>query len=627
MPGIFGIIDREPGSTALASERLQIVRRMAAAMRYESAYVADIVSCPPLAVCAGRVGWPYESDAGAESPQHAILTTGEALADGSTVSVVEGGCHAVGCGAARLARTIQRHGIDGLKDVDGAVAGFWIDQRHSRCVLFNDRYGVERLFVHTRNGRFYFASEAKAILAVMASGAALDAMGLAEWLSAGCTIGARSLFKDIEVLDSGSALIFEAGRGPTRTRYFDRAALEQLPQLTPGQFVEEFADSLSTAVTASTPPSRAALSLTGGLDSRLVLACLDAAPNTVPCYTFGSMYRTTKDVSVASTIAARCRQSHQVLELGRGFLDQIDDYFHRAVYASDGYIGLPGSAELYLNGLARRVAPVRVTGNWGGELMRGVRAFKLREPKGGFTGSAIRQLLPEVAQTFARTSDWPPLSYTLFQQMPHQAYGRYAVERSQVQMRSPFLANGVVKALYQAPASARSSIELVRMVLARCPALIAVPTDTGRLGDSSRAVQQVRQAYRRLMVKGEYLTSHGAPDWMAALSSRVPILETAFLGRDKFHHFRYWMRHELSGFVRNALRRDDSGVLTDWFDMRRVGVMVEDHIAGRANYTDELDKLMTVAAMQRAMAGQMSQAVPAAVHPVNEVALQVPTPV
>ena len=87
------------------------------------------------------------------------------------------------------------------------------------------------------------------------------------------------------------------------------------------------------------------------------------------------------------------------------------------------------------------------------------------------------------------------------------------------------------------------------------------------------------------------------------------------------------MRHELSGFVRNALRRDDSGVLTEWFDMRRVDIMAEDHIAGRANYTDELDKVMTVAAMQRAMAAQMSQTVPAAVHRVNELALQVPTAV
>ena len=100
-------------------------------------------------------------------------------------------------------------------------------------MLFNDRYGVERLFVHTHNGRCYFASEAKAILAVAPQGRRWMPMGLAEWLSAGCTIGARSLFKDVEVLDGGSALIFDAGREPARTRYFDRAALEQLPQLTP----------------------------------------------------------------------------------------------------------------------------------------------------------------------------------------------------------------------------------------------------------------------------------------------------------------------------------------------------------------------------------------------------------
>lgn len=629
MPGIFGVIDRQPGLTALASERLEITRRMAAAMRYEAEYVTDIVSATPLGACAGRVGWPYPrptSRSAARSCSSALLTTGDVVMNTKSSRTNDDDCHAIGLGAADLAQEIRHDGMQALRDMEGACAGFFMNQQDGQCVLFNDRYGVERLFLHTKNDRVYFSSEAKAILAIAPSASSPDLVGLTEWLSSGCTLGGRSLFQDVEVVTGGTALVFKAGQAPRPTRFFDRAQLEQLPSLTENQFVDEFTDSLGAAANAAINRSpQAALSLTGGLDSRLVLASLDAAPQSVPCYTFGSMYRQTMDAAVASVIAAQCQQPHRVLKLDQCFLTGIDEYFRRGVYVSDGYLGLAGSAELYLNRLARQVAPARVTGNWGGELMRGVRAFKCREPKGDFIRSPIRALLPEVAESFARTSQCHPLTYTLFHQMPHQGFGRYAVERSQVQMRSPFLANNVVKTLYQSPAATRSSIEVVLRVLARRPGLIAVPTDTGRLGHSSAPVQLFLQAYRRMMVKAEYMTSHGAPDWMAGLSARVPSLETSFLGRDKFQHFRHWTRHELAGFVRETLRRDDVGVLTDCFDMRRVSLMVEEHIAGRANYTDELDKVMTVAMLHRTVDSGTPLSSPTG-HPHQEIALEMRAP-
>ena len=64
---------------------------------------------------------------------------------------------------------------------------------------------------------------------------------------------------------------------------------------------------------------------------------------------------------------------------------------------------------------------------------------------------------------------------------------------------------------------------------------------------------------RRAVVKAEYLTSHGAPDWLAKVSSSLPapMLETRFLGVDKFHHFRFWTRRQLAGLVRDTLSGPD----------------------------------------------------------------------
>ena len=194
------------------------------------------------------------------------------------------------------------------------------------------------------------------------------------------------------------------------------------------------------------------------------------------------------------------------------------------------------------------------------------------------------------------------MSFTLFRQVPHQAYGRNAIERSQVVVRSPFLSNDVVECLYRAPASARGSMDAALNVLRFRPALASIPTDAGRLGAGPAAVRLLRRGYRRALIKSEYLIGHGAPDWCAAMLTRVPFVEAQFVGRDKFQHFRRWLRNELAGFVRGVLLDGDRDRLTPWFDTRRVTTMVEDHLAGRANYTDEIDKLVTVSIMSHQFA-------------------------
>ena len=106
----------------------------------------------------------------------------------------------------------------------------------------------------------------------------------------------------------------------------------------------------------------------------------------------------------------------------------------------------------------------------------------------------------------------------------------------------------------------------------------------------------MRRATRRALIKAEYLTSHGAPDWLARLSARLPapLMETRFLGVDKFQPFRFWLRRDLASYLRDTLTSDGNSDLNRWFDMSRVAQLVNDHIEGRANYTDELDKLLTV---------------------------------
>jgi asparagine synthase (glutamine-hydrolysing) len=569
-----------PAGSTRQHELTAMLSGMSKAMRYEPAHSAELASCPGVHVGHVSLCADDESHVARGASGALVVTAGDAVSARDAMKVYE------------------RAGVQGIAGLPGCGAVFVADPAGARCLVIADRYGRERVFVHTTGGRVLFSSEAKAILAVAPETRAFDPTGIAEWLACGCTVGTHSLFRGIDVLEGGTMLTV-AGPRVERSRYFDLAQLERTSHVSGSAFVEGFSASLRSAVNASRRRAPAVgVSLTGGLDSRMIMASLDAAPAEVPCYTFGSMYRTTGDVRLARQVAAACGQPHQVIELGREFLENAAEHLEKAVYASDGYLGLSGAAELYCNRQARTIAPCRLTGNWGGELMRGVRAFKYALPKGGFINHELVDRVRESSEKFSPGSN--SLSAALFQQLPHQGYGRYAIERSQVRVESPFLDAEVVRWLYQAPVAIRESRATAAAVVSRRPELLDIPTDTGLL---LRQPSRWRQAVRRSVVKAEYLTSHGAPNWLAKVSSALPagVLETRFLGVDKFHHFRFWTRHQLAGLVRDTLLGQDRDELASWFDTSRVSQMVAEHVDGRANHIDAIDKLLTVAVARRTL--------------------------
>jgi asparagine synthase (glutamine-hydrolysing) len=573
-------------------EVVALAGRMRQSMLYQASYSDILLSFRGLGACVGSVGFRAASSDREPDALSAVALT----ADGMDISFASGTPDArVACPAREVLRAYQRFDGTGFLGSAGTSSGFIADPARRRFLLFNDPYGRERIFLHVSASRIFFASEAKAILSVVPATRAFDPTGLAELMACGCTLGVRSLFRDIEVLEGGTVLVVD-GPDIKRRRYADHNQLESLDQVSSHEFLHGFTESLRQAVNRVFTATSGAVSLTGGLDSRMIMGCLDTAPGEAPCYTFGSMYRTTGDVAVARQVAAACRQPHRVIELGTEFLQEAGGHLEEAVYASDGYLGLSGAAELYCNRKARAIATARMTGNWGGELMRGVRAFKYALPGGDFVSPELAAHVEESAATFTPSSS-NALSAALFQQVPYQGYGRYAIERSQVRVQSPFLDPEVIKWLYRAPAATRESPATAAAVIARRPDLLSIPTDGGLLGGRR---SWWRHASRRALIKSEYLTSHGAPDWLAKLSSALPahVIETRFLGVDKFHHFRFWIRHDLADLVRDTLATHRDG-LAAWFDMPRVQRMVSDHIAGRANHTDAIDKLLTVAIVQK----------------------------
>jgi asparagine synthase (glutamine-hydrolysing) len=317
------------------------------------------------------------------------------------------------------------------------------------------------------------------------------------------------------------------------------------------------------------------------------------------------MYRETYDVRRGREVAAACGQRHETLVLDEEFLRGLPDHVERAVFISDGYLGLSGAAELYLNAGARRLAPVRLTGDYGGEVLRGDTAFKAEPVEGGFAAREMQGSLDEAREAFAEIRRKDHLTFALFHQAPFAGFGRLSIEQSYVVVRTPFMDNALVGLAYRAPREVLSGDDVSVATVRRCrPDLLAIPTDAGKLGTGSALRRAGRGAVHRVVVRAEYLAGHGMPGWVPAVfgSSLDPFLQRHLLGRNKFQHFRTWTATHLADYFQQVLTEDLRGLegLVDPSALRRG---VEEHLAGRRNYLRSLDRVLTLAVARRSLCG------------------------
>jgi asparagine synthase (glutamine-hydrolysing) len=602
MPGFGGMV-----SSAPPERRKEILRTMLGTLTHERHHESGTYRSAALGV---ELGWIVDSARGAAR---------SVLHEQGHVSLVLSGDVLSVAGAARLLATYGEREHELVAGLNGWFAGVLVDHRQGRCFLFNDRYGMKRVFVHERDDGVYFASEAKALLAAFPETRSFDRHGLAEYLTSGCTLGSRSLFTGIAVLPGASLWMMSQGRVHAKAVYFNRREWEEQPSLDRQQFAEELQHVFPIVARKHADGSApVGISLTGGLDSRMLMAGLHMAPAEFPCYTFGSMYRDTFDVTVARAVAERCQQTHRTLVLGAEFLKDFPRYMEQAVLCSDGYIGMSGAAELYLNRLARNIAPIRLTGNYGSELLRGARAFKSALPESSLVTSGFRSALDEAHDDFIKASQSHSVSFTLFHQAPNQGYGRAAVEGSQVLVRAPFMDNELAKLAYRAPRSYDAGTDVSAALIARHqPQLFGIMTDRGQFGGGIGLTRMLQRLYCELLFKGEYWASHGMPQFVAAGVHRFPSLspDRYLLGRHKFQHFPRWLRGELSAYIREVLPGEASE-LGPYIDLQRFESMVDAHLVGRRNHFFEIDTVLTLGLVSkrlfRATEGSGSRQVTAA---------------
>lgn len=601
MPGIVGLITNLPRPQAEAE-----LLRMVEALRHESFYAAGTWIDESLGV---YVGWVARKDSFSdcmplrnEMDEIVLVFAGEDFPEPGTARGLKERGHALDAMGPSYLVHLAEEDPRFPACLNGRFHGLLTDRTRGTAMLFNDRYGMQRIYCHESQDSFYFAAEAKAILAVCPELRRADPRGLGEFVSCGCVLENRTLFDGIQILPPGSAWIFRDRSVQRKTTYFEPREWEEQTPLEAEAYYREVRDIFSRNLPRYFDgPQRTGMSLTGGLDSRMIMAWRKPAQGSLPCYSFGGMFRDCEDVRLARQVAATCGQPYKVIPVGEEFLSRFPRYAERTVYLTDGCMDVAHSPDLYVNELAREIAPVRMTGNYGGEVLRRVRAFKPVDPAPGLFQAEFSPYISKARETYAGLLLRHPLSFALFCQAPWHHYSLLTLEQTQLALRSPYLDNELVRAVYRAPASVLTSNEVsLRLIADGDAKLRKIRTDRGLGGHRGRLSTAVLREFLEFTFKAEYAYDYGMPQPVARIDHFFSSfhLERLFLGRHKFYHFRSWYRNALSGYVREMLL-DPKTLSRPYVNRKRLEAIVLGHLKGDRNYTTEIHKVLSLELLHR----------------------------
>jgi asparagine synthase (glutamine-hydrolysing) len=571
MPGVLGVVQRTS-----AQDAKLIFERLLASMRHSHRLYNEKRVALSAQWALGRVhlgiAQPDFQLAG-DGPVHALFHGDLYNEVKLRQSLQEQDCPQPGKGVASLiAALYQCYGSRFPSRLRGTFCTAVLDERAKRLVLASDLLGSYPLYWSNGPHRFVFASELKTVLSDPAIKPALEPRALADYLTFGFLLGAKTLAKQVQLLPSASILTFCWNDGScTIERYW---RLEQAFEPWEGSH-KAYLDALRQAFNSAVQKTISGgqdygVSLSGGLDSRAILSAIDCAQTPISTYTLG--VKGCADEVIAAKLSRLAGTKHRFFELDKRYLGEFLVNLRKMVSLTDGMYLSHGLTEmLALQFLEDANFSVLLRGH-GGELAKASLAWPLHtdehihrmHSKEEFVpyllqrlnyisrSVALRELFTEewyqqmegaarhsldesVAEVHLSPAD---LCSYLYLEEQHRRFTIPSLElfRTLFEVRLPFVDPDLLAVLFRAPAPWRDGTAIHRAII----------------GTNHPALLRVRNS------------NTGAP------ASAGPFLETLFdkinsLGRRlnlygyrHYHDFERWMKQMLVESVEKVILSSDS---------------------------------------------------------------------
>jgi asparagine synthase (glutamine-hydrolysing) len=516
------------------------------------------------------------------------------------------------CQAELLLHGYESGGKDFFRGLHGKfVAAIW-DSRKRQVILANDRFGMRPLYYATLPGRLLFASEIKALLADAEVSRQSNLRGIAQFFTFGHLLGEDTLLDGVRLLPAAGWLTYDLNaKRVTLERYHRLGATPGAGIITKAQVLDRVDEAFGNAMTRCTAGSgRLGLALSGGLDSRTILAAMDPER---PLTTVSIGMAGARDHLSAAEMARLTGRPHHQCLLGEDFLTRFDQHLRHMVRLTDGHYlsqcivmpTLPVYRDLGIDVLLRghagelmhmhkaysfsldaQALSLRDEAGLEDWLSRHLQTYMLAGTEGRLFAPAHRGQMEDLAQESLRSclqesaAMTPPLHriWHLFltQRLRRETAMSLVKFGSLMETRVPYLDNELVDVLLAAPPELKLDETIQTHILRRrMPSFLnVVNVNTGTRLGAGRLGRLFGKA--RLKVLGK-------------LGVR---------GYQPYERLGLWLRRELRPLVQGLLLSDrclERGI----FDPQTVKAVVDNHLSGRRNHTYLLLALMVFETGQR----------------------------
>ncbi len=187
---------------------------------------------------------------------------------------------------------------------DGAFQIMQIAPKSGDLTIIVDRCGLLPLYVYTDNRLLAFAPDFSLLFALLGFTPPVNREALLEICEIGFVTGERTLFEKVHVIAPGSITQSHEGR-LKYTRYWRPKFADRDRTFDAEKTAEALHDALTVSVRQRCQLARTSVSLSGGLDSRVLLVSTQKSIGDAQAYTFGP--RRSREGEIAGQVARRLK--------------------------------------------------------------------------------------------------------------------------------------------------------------------------------------------------------------------------------------------------------------------------------------------------------------------------------
>ncbi len=270
-----------------------------------------------------------------------------------------------------ILRLFMLEGAEAVRKLNGMFAFVIWDKQERKLFGARDRLGIKPFYYFKDKDQFVFGSEIKAIFESGQVGRALDAEGMADYLTFQFCLNDKTLFREVRKLEPGCWLELDARGNLNIQKYWNldfQVDSDHTADYFEYQLTRLLEDAVRIQLRADVPVGA---HLSGGLDSSTV-TCLAASLLDNPIHTFSGGFKESPryDETHYARMAAEQAGSihHEIFPTEQDFIELMP----KLMYAMDEPAAGPGIfPQLMVSQLAKQNVKVVLGGQGGDEVFGG----------------------------------------------------------------------------------------------------------------------------------------------------------------------------------------------------------------------------------------------------------------